>query len=188
MALERKPSNITEASTLASIGVRETTLSLSGTSQAGAFGNAKVGLEITFTAKDQFYFHVPGLRFVGIEDMWRIGEKLVELARRDSHDPQFWEDDWCVVTGIYEVPSMLRVLSQEAGEKVALTAAGAGTVDALYEIGADFGFVSQNNSSVVLRETYRATTSNCVAFYEMHKVHWDIFGNKWWKSTTDLNP
>jgi hypothetical protein len=180
--------NITESSRLASSGVREQTVSLMGTATAAPVGNAKIGLELSFSRNDQFYFLVPGLRFTGMDNMETVGNRLVACAKLDHHEKQFWLDEFCVVTGIYTVPSMLRVMAEQASEKVAFTANGAATIDDLYRVGADFSFVSRNDTSTVLCESYRADNGDCVVFYELHKVHWDIFGNKWWKGTTDLNP
>lgn len=191
-ALEKEPSNIPESSTISSAGVQESTIKIGanlGVEPASArLADAKVGLEITFKKEDQFYFHAPGLRFVGIKNMWKLGDKLVELAKFDEHRKEFWDDDYCVVTGVYEVDSMLRIMSERANAKVAFTAVGAGTIEDLYRVGVELGFVWSNDTSSVLRESYKAAGNPCVPFYEVHKVHRDIFGHTWWKRTTRLDP
>lgn len=188
MSITEELCNIKESSVLKSSSVTETNINLNGKFGMADVAEAKFGIELAFTGDDQFYFHVPGLHFIGIKELWQIGAKLVDLAKLDSHDPQFWEDDYAIVTGIYCAKSALRVMAEQEGGKVAFTAKGAGTIDAMYEVGADLSFLSKSGSSTMLMETYKASTGECVLFYELGKVHWDIWGNKWWRVTTSTNP
>jgi len=190
-AITRLVANVTESSVLASASVTSTTVSLSGAVNVPVNGvpvDAAFGLELSFEEENQFYFHVPGCRFVGIDHLADIGALLVAHAKRDQHDPQFWEDDFCVVTGAYETSSMVRLFSERSKQKFSFTAKGATSVTDLFSAGAEFTALHRHDSSLSLAEFFASPNQQCVPFYEVHKVHWNVFGEKWWGGTFDESP
>jgi hypothetical protein len=185
----RDPSKVLEDQTLASKGVRATTVRIDVEFPIPSMNvNAKFGIDLSFSGEDRYYFHVPGMRWVGMKDMGVIGDKLVSLALLDDHDPRFWEDDYCVCTGVYEVPSFYHAFASESAEHVTFTAEGAATIDGLYKVGAKFVPTTKSSSSTTLVRSYRGDGGDVTVFYELHKVHWDISGRKWWNVVNDLNP
>lgn len=189
VTIARDPSDILEDQVLASKGVRATTVTLGADLDIPSMDvKAKFGIDLSFSGEDRYYFHVPGMRFVGMLNMGVIGDKLVELARRDDHDPQFWEDDYCVCTGVYEVPSFYQAFAEESVEGISFTVDGAMTIDGLYKVGAKFIPTTKSSSSVTMVRSYRSDGAPVVVFYEMHKVHWVVGNHKWWGLVKDLNP
>jgi hypothetical protein len=171
--------------------VKTSTFSLSGQVAVPINGipvNAKVGIDVSFEGANQYYFHTPGLRFVGIEDLGLLGDLLVTLAKHDASHAQFWEDDHCVVTGAYETQSMVRLFAEQEKQRFGFTAKGAVDVTDLFKVGAEFTSLNSNETTFALAEFYHSPQAQCVPYFELHKVHWNVFGHKWWGATMDRNP
>lgn len=147
---------------------------------------ASFGFEVSFHEEHQFFFQTPELQFRGMKEMGIVADELVSRATDlDEDDPGFWEDDYCVVTGVYEAKSYLQAFSSSENSRFAFTAQGAGSATDLEKANAKLAFLSESKRDVVFERAYDRPAP---VFLELSKVHWYVVGPKRWGITTDFNP
>ena len=165
---------------IASRGVKAHSVGL-----AGAIPGATMGLEVEFSEENQFYLHAPGMTWRGMENMGHVAEELTRRAELEDTDEGFWEDDFCVVTGIWEAPSFVRSFSRSKGDKMTFSVKNAQGMGALLQPGAQFEFAYESRRETSMNLAY---TGGATVFIELSKVHWYVFGPKRWGVTKDFNP
>lgn len=157
---------------------------------AGAnFGNssgphANAGFHVQFEREHEFFYFVPGLRFRELENMYDLGDELMRRSLLDRHHPEFWPwyDELCVVTGVYAAPAMTLALSRSAKSEVTFEAEGVLQSSALERTTVALSATSADSASQRFAGKITGSDTNqyYTPFVELRKVHWNIFGARWW--------
>jgi hypothetical protein len=145
--------------------------------------SAAAGISVSFASEAESYFWMPAVRYIEIANLATVMDEILRRANLDAHDPLYWDaDEYVVVSGVYAAPNLVQIMSQGSNSSVRFEASGTSKSSELLDAALDFSVTSTDTTSQ--RYVGKVTSGNEDEYFtpliELQKIHWNIFGHRWW--------